>query len=110
MNSSSLFYGYGAHRDLLSFPTRRSSDLVDEDGIDLELLKEVKEVRRGRLGDYTEQRGEPRTEGSIWDEPCDIRSEEHTSELQSRPYLVCRILLEKKVDKNNSVPLIPAFT
>src|SRR3712207_8054654 len=24
------------------------------------------------------------------------RSEEHTSELQSRPYLVCRILLEKK--------------
>src|SRR3712207_6885619 len=24
------------------------------------------------------------------------RSEEHTSELQSRPYLVCRLLLEKK--------------
>src|SRR3712207_7577277 len=28
-----------------------------------------------------------------------IRSEEHTSELQSRQYLVCRLLLEKK--KNN---------
>src|SRR5690554_8098741 len=28
-----------------------------------------------------------------------IRSEEHTSELQSRPHLVCRLLLEKK--KNN---------
>src|SRR3712207_7951670 len=28
------------------------------------------------------------------------RSEEHTSELQSRQYLVCRLLLEKK--KNNS--------
>src|SRR3712207_7867917 len=26
----------------------------------------------------------------------DIRSEEHTSELQSRQYLVCRLLLEKK--------------
>src|SRR3712207_8058153 len=26
----------------------------------------------------------------------DRRSEEHTSELQSRPYLVCRLLLEKK--------------
>src|SRR3989442_14719438 len=26
----------------------------------------------------------------------DIRSEEHTSELQSRPHLVCRLLLEKK--------------
>src|SRR3712207_7337520 len=29
------------------------------------------------------------------------RSEEHTSELQSRQYLVCRLLLEKK--KNNSI-------
>src|SRR3712207_7828005 len=27
---------------------------------------------------------------------CDFRSEEHTSELQSRQYLVCRLLLEKK--------------
>src|SRR3989442_7508766 len=31
-------------------------------------------------------------------EPVDLpsRSEEHTSELQSRPHLVCRLLLEKK--------------
>src|SRR3712207_3442669 len=29
-------------------------------------------------------------------EPGDVRSEEHTSELQSRQYLVCRLLLEKK--------------
>src|SRR3712207_8485556 len=28
--------------------------------------------------------------------PVDVRSEEHTSELQSRQYLVCRLLLEKK--------------
>src|SRR3712207_8284497 len=28
--------------------------------------------------------------------PADARSEEHTSELQSRQYLVCRLLLEKK--------------
>src|SRR3712207_7030035 len=27
----------------------------------------------------------------------DLRSEEHTSELQSRQYLVCRLLLEKKI-------------
>src|SRR3712207_8006879 len=32
-----------------------------------------------------------------------VRSEEHTSELQSRQYLVCRLLLEKK--KNNSKSL-----
>src|SRR3989442_11962885 len=30
------------------------------------------------------------------------RSEEHTSELQSRPHLVCRLLLEKKKNTNNS--------
>src|SRR5690625_6711884 len=29
----------------------------------------------------------------------DIRSEEHTSELQSRGHLVCRLLLEKKKNK-----------
>src|SRR3712207_7250984 len=29
----------------------------------------------------------------------DVRSEEHTSELQSRQYLVCRLLLEKKKNK-----------
>src|SRR3989442_7237455 len=28
--------------------------------------------------------------------PAIVRSEEHTSELQSRPHLVCRLLLEKK--------------
>src|SRR6266498_4342582 len=32
------------------------------------------------------------------------RSEEHTSELQSRPHLVCRLLLEKK--KQNKRPLV----
>src|SRR3712207_8812863 len=30
------------------------------------------------------------------DGPCSPRSEEHTSELQSRQYLVCRLLLAKK--------------
>src|SRR3712207_7208358 len=30
------------------------------------------------------------------------RSEEHTSELQSRQYLVCRLLLEKKTTSNTS--------
>src|SRR5690554_7341207 len=31
--------------------------------------------------------------------PVSARSEEHTSELQSRPHLVCRLLLEKKKTK-----------
>src|SRR3712207_7208193 len=33
---------------------------------------------------------------------ADLRSEEHTSELQSRQYLVCRLLLEKKKTKTNT--------
>src|SRR5690554_1006254 len=32
----------------------------------------------------------------------EVRSEEHTSELQSRPHLVCRLLLEKKKDKKKT--------
>src|SRR5690554_7229414 len=35
------------------------------------------------------------------------RSEEHTSELQSRPHLVCRLLLEKK--KNRTTPYVPGL-
>src|SRR3712207_7910596 len=34
--------------------------------------------------------------GAALDRALDVRSEEHTSELQSRQYLVCRLLLEKK--------------
>src|SRR3712207_7702756 len=33
---------------------------------------------------------------SMIDHPTSLRSEEHTSELQSRQYLVCRLVLEKK--------------
>src|SRR2546429_3110695 len=36
------------------------------------------------------------------DEQCLRRSEEHTSELQSRLHLVCRLLLEKKKEKYTS--------
>src|SRR3989442_11014944 len=37
------------------------------------------------------------------DEPVEVpaRSEEHTSELQSRPHLVCRLLLEKKKSRGS---------
>src|SRR2546422_7400783 len=33
------------------------------------------------------------------------RSEEHTSELQSRLHLVCRLLLEKKKTKTDTIPI-----
>src|SRR3989449_1471792 len=44
------------------------------------------------------QRGLP---GSAWRWTMPIRSEEHTSELQSRLHLVCRLLLEKKKKNKN---------
>src|SRR5690554_7108357 len=37
------------------------------------------------------------------------RSEEHTSELQSRPHLVCRLLLEKKKQNHTSPPAETAW-
>ncbi|QGN32039.1 NADP-specific glutamate dehydrogenase [Microlunatus sp. Gsoil 973] len=49
--------------------------VVDENGIDLELLREVKEVRRGRLTEYADLRGDKArhiNDGSIWSVPCDI--------------------------------------
>ena len=49
--------------------------VVDEDGLDLDLLKEIKEVHRGRLTEYAEEKGgsvRHISDGSIWDVPCDI--------------------------------------
>src|SRR5687768_18079265 len=71
-----FFQSYGLHRDLHSFPTRRSSDLAPT------TTSPVSVPTQG-----TAPVAEP---GAA------ARSEEHTSELQSRLHLVCRLLLEKK--------------
>src|SRR5437879_11164013 len=68
------------HRDLHSFPTRRSSDL--------------------HRSPTSRTRSTPSRRRSS---PCSSRSEEHTSELQSPMYLVCRLLLEKK--NRSSAPI-----
>src|SRR5204862_3210603 len=74
---------------LHSFPTRRSSDLF----------------RPPRSAPRSAWRGRPgavpspplaRTRRSAPRGASTERSEEHMSELQSRPHLVCRLLLEKK--------------
>jgi glutamate dehydrogenase (NADP+) len=49
--------------------------VIDEAGIDLELVKDIKEVRRGRISDYVERTGGRARYvegGSVWDVPCEI--------------------------------------
>src|SRR5687767_15977182 len=74
-----FFYSYRYHPDLPSFPTRRSSDLQEAHG-----------PQRPR-GHHSQREAHAAAGGR-----CAVRSEEHTSELQSLAYLVCRLLLEKK--------------
>src|SRR5437868_9533597 len=87
-------------RDLHSFPTRRSSDLEAP-----RLAKCDRRARRIVPGcvalDYLQFRKRlphPQLQRAL----LEIRSEEHTSELQSRFDLVCRLLLEKKKKSRKS--------
>src|SRR5690606_41965005 len=103
------FFLYCQQHDLTSFPTRRSSDLVLiywAQGI-LSFETQMEAIFKGFqvmlyplstvVGGFFLK--------AINDElgmttyVIEARSEEHTSELQSRENLVCRLLLEKK--KNN---------
>src|SRR5688572_33327793 len=83
-----------AHRDLHSFPTRRSSDLQPAGRLRSLHATYSPTSRRShpalrRLPSAHDRRLGSTTEGSL-------RSEEHTSELQSQSNIVCRLLLEKK--------------
>src|SRR5205814_9870803 len=98
---SSCIQHHGDHRDLHSFPTRRSSDLklnaLALSQARSSPLREFEHAQtridaqdRSRFVDREELRQET---ASVL---CVDRSEEHTSELQSLRHLVCRLLLEKK--------------
>src|SRR5207253_10283537 len=99
-----------AHPDLPPFPTRRSSDLLGDTAQellpqDLDVVAPVPQ-RREMDGDHVQPVVQVRTEaaaldvvlqvavGRGHDPDVPVRSEEHTSELQSRGHLVCRLLLE----------------
>src|SRR5687768_17759207 len=89
------------------FPTRRSSDLPvavqAEAAADSPVVIQpaghgLVRKERHRLAQPPVRRGQHETDrGLIAELPA--RSEEHTSELQSRLHLVCRLLLEKKKKK-----------
>src|SRR5205085_7349991 len=104
-----LFYSYRAHRYLPSFPTRRSSDLAlgrhlahglglhDAMAVELAAAQEHLAPTRDIVG-RAEDAGMPRDAAQRVGARI-VRSEEHTSELQSQSNLVCRLLLEKKKNK-----------
>src|SRR5690606_41299033 len=81
-----------APRALHSFPTRRSSDLPE---VDQPALQHVERQERGGVAEMRRvvRRDPARVHQDVG---AGFRSEEHTSELQSRENLVCRLLLEKK--------------
>src|SRR5437762_11380634 len=91
---------------LHSFPTRRSSDLQCRDHGVHHRVQDPKRIELSdRSRDEKTHRGQERNALARWVfSSRDRRSEEHTSELQSPMYLVCRLLLEKK--NTNKVPII----
>src|SRR5438067_2883110 len=103
-----LFIRHGAPRDLHSFPTRRSSDLgrvglqspkrFGERSGGAASVEDVRVDSQKIVGRQADFRGRHEF-------PFAGRSEEHTSELQSRFDLVCRLLLEKK--KKNITLMYP---
>src|SRR5207249_5198852 len=102
-----FFHCYLDNLDLHSFPTRRSSDLwTDEysggfanESCSTECCNVIQNCNGGTVNNGTCQSNSPgaNTCGTY---SGTQRSEEHTSELQSRFDLVCRLLLEKKNKKN----------
>ncbi|MFF4240951.1 NADP-specific glutamate dehydrogenase [Actinomadura geliboluensis] len=88
-----------------------SGYVVDEKGIDLDLLKHVKEVDRGRVSDYAEARGASARfvpGGRVWDVPADIALPSATqNELDAE---AARILVRngvKAVSEGANMPTTP---
>src|SRR5206468_11973177 len=94
---SVFFTGSVPPPTLHSFPTRRSSDLDAYAAGFLWAVLQKRELQEAL--DVGTAVGALKC--SMWGDialitPRDVRSEEHTSELQSRSDIVCRLLLEKK--------------
>src|SRR5688572_31771808 len=93
-----FFYYYGDHPHLHSFPTRRSSDLTT-----LTDLRVLGRLTAKFVTYFFATKVVALLLGIAAMEVTNLRSEEHTSELQSQSNLVCRLLLEKK--KTTTTPL-----
>src|SRR5699024_11890155 len=96
-----FFPSPGPPRSLHSFPTRRSSDLLQPMSAGTTATRSASSITPVSIvvfGNSLHTRESTRSRSRRF------RSEEHTSELQSRFDLVCRLLLEKKKTVARSVP------
>src|SRR5690606_41832445 len=96
-------YRSRVHPYSLSFPTRRSSDLAPGAGGNAAYHRPPTPLQPATQSQAASSA--VTTSGTLGrcarpDVVTAERSEEHTSELQSRENLVCRLLLEKKKQKN----------
>src|SRR5690606_40281504 len=93
------------HREPHSFPTRRSSDLHSRAPSKWTTASRSRAASTIPVSSSHVGSRNPasRSGSSRISAPNGSRSEEHTSELQSRENLVCRLLLEKKnmITENN---------
>src|SRR5687768_17906824 len=99
-----FFYCSGAHRDLHSFPTRRSSDLRPSTTAPPPSSPPARTPGTASASPPATASPPSRSWPPRGGEAV-ARSEEHTSELQSRLHLVCRLLLEKKKKNKNETML-----
>src|SRR5690606_41982974 len=93
-----FFYPNGLTQNLHSFPTRRSSDLNVTS--DAGRSHACQQTRTSVPSPTAESMLSRAPMASARSRMMLNRSEEHTSELQSRENLVCRLLLEKKKRKS----------
>src|SRR5439155_11508988 len=101
-----VFSCYGDLLDLHSFPTRRSSDLCASSRSPSTVgssaaLTDAFESAIASAGKEAIRRARRSTKGPSSAAGSARRSEEQTSELQSRGHLVCRLLPEKKKSDRN---------
>src|SRR5262245_65625312 len=96
MMLSLLFEFNRHHRDLLSFPTRRSSDLWRRSKGRQKASARDAADGAGRTAGARNAAARNAAGTARRASGARSRSEEHTSELQSLRHLVCRLLLEKK--------------
>src|SRR5690554_5254763 len=99
-----------AHHHTTPAVAEQLAIVAQKSGVDSKDVDALIEVLQNWIREDRKEGSLKALQGMVWEQGYhsgelkghiypDARSEEHTSELQSRPHLVCRLLLEKKKQK-----------